>query len=183
MSSRSQGRHFSEPELEKIKSLKAITGRQIMKRMRQSTVIITAVLFCMAIVFGNPLFSGAQTGAAAPKSKMSETDRAEARINELHAKLKITQAQEAEWNKVAQVMRENATAMEALIKARKENKGTLNAVDSLKSYSEITDAHATGLKNFIVVFQDLYASMSDDQKKMADSIFTKHDHKKKSKKK
>ena len=154
-----------------------------MKGMRQFTGIITAVLFCMTLVLWSPLISKAASGTAGTKQKVSKADRVEARINELHSKLKITDAQEEQWNKVAQVMRENATTMEALGKARKEKKNTLNAVDDLKSYSEITDAHAAGLKDFITVFEDLYASMSDDQKKNADQLFTKIGHHKKSKKK
>ena len=47
----------------------------------------------------------------------------------------------------------------------------MNAVDDLKSYSEITEAHARGLKRFISVFEPLYASMSDAQKKDADTLF------------
>jgi hypothetical protein len=39
-----------------------------------------------------------------------------------------------------------------------------------------------GLNKFIPVFEVLYAGMSDEQKKMADSLFTKHDNKKRSKK-
>jgi peptidoglycan-associated lipoprotein len=120
------------------------------------------------------------TGGATPKA--SRADRVEARIKDLHSKLKITSAEEEQWNKLAQVMRDNAAAMQPLIEARRE-KGNMNAVDDLTSYSEIQDAHAAGLKNFIAAFEPLYASMSDDQKKTADQLFTGLGHHKKSKKK
>jgi hypothetical protein len=151
--------------------------------IRSTTVLVAAVLFCMAVILGSPAISKAQTGTAAPKSKMSETDRVEARINDLHSKFKITAAQEDQWNKVAAVMRENAAAMDPLVKARHEKGNTLNAVEDLKSYARITDTHAAGLNKFISVFEVLYASMSDEQKKIADSLFTRHDQKKRSKKK
>jgi hypothetical protein len=171
-----------------VKGRKKTTRRQIMKRSmyrfaRSTTVLVAAVLFCMTVIFGSPLISKAQTGTAAPKPKTSETDRVEARINDLHSKLKITPAQEEQWNKVAEVMRENAAAMEPLVKARQEKAKTMNAVEDLKSYAQIANTHAAGLNKFISVFEVLYASMSDEQKKIADSLFTKHDHKKRLKKK
>ncbi len=47
----------------------------------------------------------------------------------------------------------------------------MTAVDDLKSYGEITEARADGVKKLIPVFSDLYASMSDAQKKEADNLF------------
>ena len=119
------------------------------------------------------------TRAATPEPGMatagaSKADHVEARIKMLHARLEITPAQEEQWNSVTQVMRDNAKTMEALIKARSENAKTMTAVDDLKSYSEIAEAHADGLKKFIPVFEPLYASMSDAQKKAADTLFRHH---------
>jgi protein CpxP len=108
---------------------------------------------------------------AAIAAKASGADRVEARITNMHAKLMITQAQEDQWAKVGQVMRDNEKAVEPLIKARKESAKTMTAVDDLKSYGEITDAHADGIKKFTVVFATLYASMSDAQKQEADGLF------------
>ena len=104
-------------------------------------------------------------------AKASAEDRVEARIKDMHAKLNITQAQEDQWTKVAQVMRDNEKTMEPLIKARQEHAKTMTAIDDLKSYAEITDAHADGIKKFTPVFSTLYASMSDAQKKEADGLF------------
>jgi protein CpxP len=112
---------------------------------------------------------GMKTGA------VSKADNVEARIKDLHAKLAITPAQEELWNNVAQAMRDNGKTMEALIKARSEKAGTMTAVDDLKSYGEIADAHADGIKKFIPVFEPLYASMSDAQKKDADKLFHHQD--------
>jgi protein CpxP len=139
---------------------------------------IVAVLFCMAIILASPLISGTLEA----RTEASGAESVEAKIDALHSKLGITEAQEEQWKKLAQVMRENATSMEQLIQARKAKGKNLNAVEDLKSYSEITDAHAAGLHKFITVFEALYASMSDDQKKTADKIFTKHSLKKLKKK-
>jgi len=92
----------------------------------------------------------------------------------MHTKLKITPAQEGQWNNVAQVMRDNAKTLDTLTQARVSNASTMTAIADLKSYSEITDAHAEGLKKFVAAFQPLYDSMSDAQKKGADMLFQGH---------
>ena len=106
-------------------------------------------------------------------AKASSEDRVEARIKDMHAKLKITKAQEDQWAKVARVMRDNAKTMDALTQARleKAKTKTMTAIDDLKSYGEITGAHEDGIKKFIPVFTTLYGSMSDAQKKDADALF------------
>jgi periplasmic protein CpxP/Spy len=104
-------------------------------------------------------------------AKASGVDRVEARITDMHAKLKITQAQEDQWGKVAQAMRDNQKAIEPLIEDRVKNAKTMTAIDDLKSYAAITDAHADGLKKFTPAFEALYAGMSDAQKKDADTLF------------
>src|ERR1700738_1811140 len=81
-------------------------------------------------------------------AKASNEDRAEARIKDMHAKLKITAAQEEQWGKIAQEMRDNAKSMDALTQARMANAKTMSAVDDLKSYGEIAEAHAKGIKKF-----------------------------------
>jgi hypothetical protein len=109
--------------------------------------------------------------APARAAKASRPDRVEARITMLHAKLAITPAQEPAWQNVTQVMRDNEQTMEALTKARADKAKTLTAVDDLKSYAEIANAHAEGLKKFIPVFETLYGSMADAQKAQADTLF------------
>ena len=142
------------------------------------TALAVAVVLLAFMVFASP----SPSRAASPEpgvttaGRVSKVDRVEARIKELHAKLKITPAQEELWNKVTQVMRDNAKEMEALIKARSEKASTMTAVDDFKSYSEIAEAHADGLRKFIPVFEPLYASMSDAQKKDADTLFHHHGH-------
>ncbi len=111
----------------------------------------------------------ATTRAAA--SKASTVDAVEARIKDLHVRLKITPAQEDLWNNVTQVMQENAKAMETLRRARSEKAATMTAVEDFQSYGEISGVHADGIKKFVPVFSALYDSMSDAQKKNADTIF------------
>lgn len=114
--------------------------------------------------------------AAAPGAKRSRVDRVEAHIEQLHQELKITPEQQPQWDTLAQAMRDNAHQMQALLQERAKNVKTASAVDDLKSYEALADAHADGLKKFVPAFEALYASMSDDQKKTADAVFRSHEH-------
>ena len=136
------------------------------RNSHQFTFAAVRALTAAALVATIALASGPVIAA-----KASAEDRVEARITNIHAKLKITAAQEDQWASVAQVMRDNEKTVEPLIKARRENGKTMTAVDDLKSYGEITDAHADGIKKFTPVFATLYAGMSDNQKQEADALF------------
>jgi hypothetical protein len=140
-------------------------------RFIHSAVVLTAALFLVAVVLGGAQVLKAQdTSASGTKQGATSMD---ARITKLHDQLKITPAQEEQWNKLAQVMRENGVALRAAVEVRKE-KGTMNAVDDLKSYSAVMDAQSEGMHKFIPAFEALYASLSDEQKKTADTVFTRH---------
>jgi hypothetical protein len=68
-------------------------------------------------------------------------------------------------------MRENAEDMDAITKDMAENTKTMNAVDHMKFHQEITETHLDQLKKLIPPFEAFYASMSDEQKKITDTIF------------
>ena len=118
----------------------------------------------------SPPMHSTQAAPANPASTKGES--VEQRITQLHAELKITPAEESEWNPVAQAMRDNAANMEKLV-AEKHQQAPQNmtAVDDLKTYQEFAQAHVDGLKNLTSAFSSLYDSMSDQQKKNADQVF------------
>jgi ERCC4-type nuclease len=138
--------------------------------------LAVAVVFLAFVLLASPSFSGAASSEPGMDTagKSSKPDRVEARIKELHTKLKITPAQKELWNNVTQVMRDNAKTMEALIEARSKEAGTMTAIEDLKSYGEIVEAHADAIRKFIPAFEPLYAGMSDAQKKAADTLFRHH---------
>jgi len=105
--------------------------------------------------------------------KVSAADRVETRIQDLHRNLKITPAQETQWRDFAQVMRDNEKAIDAILKERAANISKMNAIDDLRSYEKLADAHAEGLKKLVPAFEALYNTMSDEQKKNADAVFGK----------
>ena len=138
-----------------------------------SALVVVMVAFLSSIFFANANLSFAASGQkkSSAVARTSAVERTEAQIKRLESALKITEAQEELWNNLTQVMRENAKDMDALIKDRAENAKTMNAVEHMKFHSQITEAHLAHLKKFIPPFEALYNSMSDEQKKIADTIF------------
>jgi hypothetical protein len=135
--------------------------------MRQIALsMLTALTVLLTII----LFATSNILLAAPKT-LSSVDRIEACAANVKKSLKISTKQEDMWDNLVNVMRENAEEMDELIKARADKTKTMNAVDDLKSYSEILDAHAEGMKKSIPPFEKLYTSMSDEQKEDADVLF------------
>ena len=118
--------------------------------------------------------SASSQTTATQAAKSSTAAGVDGLISHLHQALKITPAQESQFQKLADVMRENAETMSAQAKKRADNAKTISAVDDLKSYAEISEEHAQGTKKMIPAFQALYDSMSDDQKKAADEEFREH---------
>ncbi|MEJ0043246.1 MAG: Spy/CpxP family protein refolding chaperone [Rhizomicrobium sp.] len=55
-------------------------------------------------------------------------------VKHLHDQLKITPDQEAQWSGVAQVMLDNAAAMDGAMRDRARSAATMTAVDDLNSY-------------------------------------------------
>jgi hypothetical protein len=146
-----------------------------MKRFHSLFKPAAAQVFAAAVLVATTsLLSGPAVAAAEPTG----ASRIEARIHEMHAKLAITAEQESQWKEVAQVMRDNESALEPLMQDRKANAGTMTAIDDLNSYAAITDAHLEGIKRFTTAFATLYDSMSEAQKKDADALFRKGAQKK-----
>jgi gas vesicle protein len=100
----------------------------------------------------------------------------EAHIKELHKELGITPAQETQWNRVAQTMRENAQRLDKVIEQRKDSMEHATAVDDLNAYAQIAETHAENVKRMADAFSALYSGMSDEQKHEADQIFNHRAH-------
>ncbi len=142
-------------------------------------------LTCLgAAVLGSPLIASAQTMAppvphtssmARRTAYSAKPETLDQRIASLHAALKITPTQEADWAKVAEVMRSNDSDMRKLVADREARvPHQLSAVDDLKTYQSFAQAHVDGLKDLVASFEMLYAAMPDDQKMLADHVFAKY---------
>lgn len=114
--------------------------------------------------------------AATPaKPRRSPTERVETRIKKLHEALHITSGQEQIWAPVAQAMRDGAQMMQQALERRQQSP-SMTAVDDLKNYQAIAQAHAQSLDKLVPAFDALYAGLSDDQKKEADTLFNQSRH-------
>jgi protein CpxP len=129
----------------------------------------------------SPRASAATSSSTTANSTTANSDAkrdaaVEKHIDQLHTTLKITPAQEAQWNEVAATMRDNAKEMDRAIDKRAASAASATAVDDLKAYADIAQTHANGVKKLATAFSGLYSAMSDEQKKAADEAFNHRGH-------
>jgi len=144
----------------------------------KKTLVILASALSMSAAFAQTAApagaSGPAMSVAAPASasaaRARHDQRVEQRIAYLHSQLKITSQQDPQWNTFADVMRSNSEKMGDLFQQRKSEAND-SALDNMKQYAEITQAHADGTKRLVDAFEPLYTSLSPEQKKLADTTF------------
>lgn len=118
-------------------------------------------------------------GPAAASSPMSShsvpgataEQRVEQHIRELHAQLRITPAEQPQWDQFAKVMRENARQMDQEFTTRRDQFSTMNALQNMQSYERIAEAHAQHLQQLVPAFENLYNAMPESQKQLTDQVF------------
>jgi hypothetical protein len=156
-------RHVSTPPLPKESAMS--------HARTAAAALLGAALLAAPLV---PALAQADTKMAEHASKA--TSRAESiddRIATLHSELKITPAEESDWQAVATTMRDNATAMQKLATEKSAQSGSMTAVQDLQTYSEFAQAHVDHLKQLTAAFETLYNAMPAAQKKIADSVFSR----------
>jgi periplasmic protein CpxP/Spy len=124
-----------------------------------------------AAIAAPPAVAAGTEAAAGKAAAQKPIDRADERIKQLHDSLKITPEQEPKFDKLADVMRDNAKEMSEAVEKRSEAQKTTTALDDLKAYQAVAEAHADGLKHLVPAFETLYSALSDTQKKEADELF------------
>ena len=120
-----------------------------------------------------PAAAPSGTAASAPAAKSGHERNVEDRIAYLHSQLKITPEQESQWKAFADVMRGNGQTMGELFRERRAATN-VSALDDMKQYATIAQAHADGMKKLVDAFDPLYNSFSPEQKKLADVTFRQH---------
>jgi periplasmic protein CpxP/Spy len=96
------------------------------------------------------------------------------RIAFLKAELKITPAQETQWQQVATAMRENANALDHTITTVREQRGTADAVQRLTLREQFAKVRAENDARLVTAFKPLYASLSSEQQQIANELFIPH---------
>jgi hypothetical protein len=113
----------------------------------------------------------------AERHHFSASRHIEGRIAALKAELKITSAQEPLFDRLAQVMRDDAKAMDqAMAQMHGDRTQPQNAVERLEAKTRMETLRAQGSQRFLEAIKPLYASLSDEQKKTADELLAPHHH-------
>jgi protein CpxP len=108
--------------------------------------------------------------AQAPAPPSAGNQEIERQITDLRRKLNITSGQQPQFDALAQVMRQNAQAMDALAQQEQKNSKP-NAVEAVRAGGRFAETEAEGLKRLLPPLQALYESLSDQQKRAADQVF------------
>ena len=103
-------------------------------------------------------------------------DRPEARatLGNFYARRGLTGPAENEYEAALRLSPQYAPAainLADLYRQRIAQRDTMSALDDMKQYEQITQANADGTKRLVEAFEPLYASLSPEQKKLADASF------------
>ena len=122
--------------------------------------------------------------AAQPSQRQARalpSERVEARITELKTALKITPAQEPQWNAFADTLRKQARAGDDRVKqfrAARADKGgkpaPATAIQRLEQRQAFMKEASVRMDELLVTARPLYAALSPEQQKTADELMTRH---------
>ena len=123
-----------------------------------------------AMIAASTQIAGAGTPAQVllAQAQPAAPPNVEVNIATLHQRLQITPAQEAQFNAVANVMRENARAEAG---APQQPPAGATAIDDLRAYIRYSEVELAGWKKMLPALEALYATLSPTQKKAADAAF------------
>jgi protein CpxP len=96
------------------------------------------------------------------------------RIAFLKTELKITPAQETQWQQVAGAMHENANSLDQAIKTARQDRGSMDAVQRLALREQFAKVRAENDARLLAAFKPLYASLSPEQQQVANQLVAPH---------
>ncbi|MBV8169814.1 MAG: Spy/CpxP family protein refolding chaperone [Alphaproteobacteria bacterium] len=143
-----------------------------MKAPTLTAGILSALLIVGAATALVPATAQQQPAPQPQRERPLPGRHVEGRIAYMWAELRITPAQQAQWDRVATAMRAQAAQMDQMaqqMRARRDQPS--NAMDRLERRAQMAELHANNAKTFAAAFKPLYDSLSDDQKKSADELF------------
>jgi len=123
-----------------------------------------------------PANSAAPAEARHHAERMLPGQLVDGRIAFLKAELKITPAQEAQWQQVAAAMRDNAKSLDQAITTARQNRGTMDAVQRLEARGQFAKLRADNDTRLLAAFKPLYAGLSPEQQQMANELVGSHHH-------
>jgi hypothetical protein len=139
--------------------------------MSERFVAAARLFGCLSIVAGPQITAAGgmpQEVLLVQAQPPAQPQNVEANIAILHQRLQITPAQEAQFNAVANVMRQNARAEESAPQAPPAN---ASAVAQLRSEIQYDEVELAGMKRLLPALEALYATLSPPQRQTADAVF------------
>src|SRR6202023_177730 len=100
----------------------------------------------------------------------------EGRMAFLKAQLKITPAQETQWQQVEAAMRETAKTLDQTITTARQTRGNMDAVQRLDLREQLARVRVDNDARLLAAFKPLYASLSPEQQQMANQVVGAHHH-------
>jgi hypothetical protein len=100
----------------------------------------------------------------------------EGRIAFLKAELKITPAQEAQWQQMAAAMRDNAKTLDQAVSTARRDRGAMDAVQRIELRGQFAKMRADNDARLLAAFKPLYASLSPEQQQVANQLVGSHHH-------
>jgi periplasmic protein CpxP/Spy len=154
--------------------------------MRLHTPFLAAALFTSVAVVGlmpalaQSTPAPANSGAAQREARHHAMQRmlpgqlVDGRIAFMKAELKITPAQETQWQQVAGAMHENANSLDQAIKTARQDRGSMDAIQRLAQREQFAKVRAENDARLLAAFKPLYASLSAEQQQMANQLVAPH---------
>jgi hypothetical protein len=108
------------------------------------------------------------------------TERVEARLAYVKTALKITDAQQSQWDAYANVARKNAQDMEQRFQSRHHGEPgharhqRTNAIERLERAQSFLAEAVTRVNQLLAVEKPLYAALSPEQQEVADVVLNQH---------
>ncbi len=112
----------------------------------------------------------AQGAAGSQAMQAPAVPRVERQIASLQRRLRITPAQQPQWDAFTGVMRDNGRRQEAAA-ARAARPLTLTAPNDLRAHAAAAQAQADSMARLVPAFDAPYAALSPDQRAAADQVF------------
>ncbi len=108
-------------------------------------------------------------GATAPATPSQRDMRVQRQLRDLYTQLRITPAEQPQWDAFARTLQANADHMHQLWASRPT--GQVSALDDMRNYTRMAQAHAEDMQRLVAAFEPLYTSLSSEQKATADQVF------------
>jgi periplasmic protein CpxP/Spy len=157
-----------------------------MNKLIMSTLVAAgfAAAVPLAIAQANPPAAGqgqhAQRGHHGHHAKQAfrmPGERVEARLAYMKTALKITEAQQSQWDAFAGVMRKQAKEADARIQSHREKRAAnterkrLTAIERLEMRQQFMVASSARIGERLAAQKPLYAALSPEQQQVADQLF------------